>query len=121
MAEGYDAILAVDVGGTNIRTGVVMLNLAKKNDLSKARIHEIKAWRHGDEDGLDRDDAVGELGKMLKALVRDAADSRIKLAPAVGIGVPGLIGEDGGIERGGQILPGNWESSRFNLPKAIRE
>jgi hypothetical protein len=29
--------------------------------------------------------------------------------------------EDGSIERGAQNLPGNWESSKFNLPKSVRE
>jgi hypothetical protein len=38
----------------------------------------------------------------------------------VGIGCPGLIRADGGIERGAQNLPGNWESRTFNLPQAIR-
>ena len=42
------------------------LNLGKEKDLSKACVHDMKLWRHGDEDGLDRDDAVGELTKMLK-------------------------------------------------------
>jgi predicted NBD/HSP70 family sugar kinase len=119
MVEGYDAILAVDVGGTNIRTGVVKLNLAKK-DLSKACIHDMKLWRHRDEDGLNRDDAVGELTRMLKDLIKAAHKSDPKLAPVIGVGCPGLIRDDGGIERGAQNLPGNWESSKFNLPKEIQ-
>jgi hypothetical protein len=32
------------------------------------------------------------------------------------IGYPGKIETDGSIEAGAQNLPGNWESSRFNLP-----
>ncbi|HSU06878.1 MAG TPA: hypothetical protein VLI93_15030, partial [Acetobacteraceae bacterium] len=43
-----------------------------------------------------------------------------KLAPFIGIGCPGLIAEDGSIDRGGQNLPGDWESSGFNLPQRIR-
>ena len=39
----------------------------------------------------------------------------------VGIGCPGIINKDGSIERGAQNLPGNWESSRFNLPRFICE
>ena len=42
------------------------------------------------------------------------------LAPLIGIGCPGVIHEDGFIERGAQNLPGNWESSRFNLPASLR-
>ena len=35
--EGYDSILAVDIGGTNIRCGVVETGWKKADDLSKAR------------------------------------------------------------------------------------
>ena len=121
MLEGYDAILAVDIGGTNIRTGMVILNLDKKNDLAKAAVHNVKLWRHREEDGLDRDNAVEELTRMLKAHVKEAEANAIKLAPVIGIGCPGVIREDGGIERGAQNLPGNWESRKFNLPGTIRE
>jgi predicted NBD/HSP70 family sugar kinase len=119
--KGHDAMLAVDVGGTNIRAGIVKLHLDKEADLSKARVHEMELWRHADEDDLKRDDAVGQLTKMLKDLSKSATKSGIDLVPLVGIGCPGLIREDGRIERGAQNLPGNWESSKFNLPKAIRE
>ncbi len=34
--EGFDGILAVDIGGTNIRAGVVELNLKKSSKLEKA-------------------------------------------------------------------------------------
>jgi hypothetical protein len=33
----------------------------------------------------------------------------------------GLIEEGGSIDRGAQNLPGNWESSKFNLPSALYE
>jgi predicted NBD/HSP70 family sugar kinase len=121
MVEGYDAILAVDVGGTNIRTGVVELNLSKEKDLSKAQVHEMKLWRHRDEKGLNRDDAVSELTKMLNELIKVANKGSLKLAPLIDIGCPGLISPDGGIERGAQNLPGNWESRKFHLPSEISE
>src|SRR6185312_3472879 len=35
MLEGHEAMLAVDIGGTNIRVGIVELNLQKTPDLSK--------------------------------------------------------------------------------------
>ena len=38
MFQAHDAILAVDIGGTNIRVGVVRLNLRKADDLSKADV-----------------------------------------------------------------------------------
>ena len=32
-----------------------------------------------------------------------------------------MINEDGTIEKGAQNLPGNWESSKFNLPNSLVE
>ncbi len=120
MLAGHDGILAVDVGGSNIRAGVVRLNQAKAADLSEAAVVHSELWRHGDED-VKRDDAVDRLVEMLESLVKDARKSGIKIAPVVGIGCPGIIDKDGSIERGAQNLPGNWESNRFNLPRYIQE
>ena len=50
MFEAHDAILAVDIGGTNIRAGVVELNLKKATDLSKACVWKFELWRHADEE-----------------------------------------------------------------------
>jgi predicted NBD/HSP70 family sugar kinase len=121
MFEGRDAILGVDIGGTNIRAGVVLLNLKKAPDLSKAAVWKFELWRHGDEEKLKREDAVEGLIDMLKDLIKRAEKEDIHLAPFIGIGCPGHINEDGSIERGAQNLPGNWESSRFNLPAALHE
>jgi hypothetical protein len=120
MLDSHDAILAVDVGGTNIRAGLVKLHLEKSKDLSKAAVHDMMLWRHGDEDEIKRDDAVEALGGMLSALVKESKSEGLRLAPVIGIGCPGRIEEDGSISRGAQNLPGNWESSSFNLPSAIR-
>jgi predicted NBD/HSP70 family sugar kinase len=120
MLAGFEGLLAVDVGGTNIRAGVVQLNLKKAKDLSESAVMHSEHWRHGDEDAK-RDDAVERLVEMLKGLVKEAKKSQVVLAPVVGIGCPGIINKDGSIERGAQNLPGNWESSRFNLPRCICE
>jgi hypothetical protein len=117
---GHDSILAVDIGGTNIRAGIVELNQKKASDLSKARVVENELWRHA-EDKPKRDEAIERLGEMLRRLVAHSDKAGLRLAPFIGIGCPGIIREDGGIERGGQNLPGNWESSRFNLPRIVGE
>jgi predicted NBD/HSP70 family sugar kinase len=117
MLKGYEAILAVDVGGTNIRAGIVEL---KSRNLAKARVVKSLLWRHGDED-VTREQVVKSLIGMLDELIRYGAKKKTAFAPFVGIGCPGVIDEDGSIERGAQNLPGNWESSRFNLPKSICE
>ncbi|RAI40509.1 ROK family protein [Rhodoplanes roseus] len=120
MFEAHDAILAVDIGGTNIRVGIVRLNLKKAPDLAKASVERFELWRHGDEK-LGRDEAVDRLIDMLKRLINRAAKDDLRLAPFIGIGCPGMIEPDGSIDRGAQNLPGNWESSRFNLPAALHK
>jgi len=117
--EGFDGILAVDIGGTNIRAGVVDLNLKKSSTLEKANVWKSELWRHGDEK-TKRDEAVDRMTDMLSGLAKRAAKAKIKLAPVIGIGCPGLIAADGSIETGAQNLPGNWETKSFNLPEAVR-
>lgn len=121
MFKAFDAVLAVDIGGTNIRAGVVQLNLKKSRTLSKAKVWKFSLWRHGDEEDVKREQAVVQLGNMLKGLILAAERKHLKLAPFIGIGCPGVIEEDGSIDRGAQNLPGNWESSKFNLPLVLHE
>jgi predicted NBD/HSP70 family sugar kinase len=121
MFEGHDAILAIDIGGTNMRTGIVELNLKKASDLSKAFVWKFELWRHADEKNVSRGDAVKKLIKMLSSLIARADKEGLRLAPFIGIGCPGLIETDGTISRGAQNLPGNWESKGFNLPHALHE
>lgn len=121
MFKAHDAIVAVDIGGTNMRAGIVDLNLKKKSDLSKAAVWKYELWRHAEEDDVKREDAVENLAGMLKRLIAKAQREKIKLAPFIGIGCPGMIEPDGSIDRGAQNLPGNWTSSRFNLPKALHD
>jgi predicted NBD/HSP70 family sugar kinase len=121
MFKAHDAILGVDIGGTNIRAGIIDLNLKKKPDLSKASVWKYELWRHAEEEDVKREDAVESLAGMLKRLIAKAKKDGLQLAPFIGIGCPGKIEEDGSIDRGAQNLPGNWESSRFNLPKSIHE
>lgn len=121
MFEGHDAILAVDIGGSNLRAGVVEINLQKKKDFSRCAVAELDLWRYADEpEKPTREQAVTRIGDMLKRLIRHS-EQKLKLAPFIGLACPGLINAEGNIERGGQNLPGNWESSRFNLPARIRE
>jgi hypothetical protein len=119
MLSGHQAILAVDIGGTTIRTGVVALEW-RKHALTEVRMATTKSWRHKDE-RPGRDAAVDKLVAMLRAQIKRSEKKQLRLAPFIGIGCPGLINEAGTIERGGQNLPGNWENSSFNLPRLIRD
>jgi len=118
--EGHDSILAVDIGGTNIRCGLVETRWKKAPDLSKAEVWKSELWRHADDEPT-REGAVKRLVKMLKDLIAAAEDEGLKLAPFIGIACPGVIDADGSIEKGAQNLPGNWESSKFNLPASLVE
>ena len=118
--EGYGGILAVDIGGTNIRCGVVETGWKKAPDLSKASVWKSELWRHADDEPT-REGAVKRLAKMLDGLIEAADAEGLKLAPFIGIACPGVIDEDGSIEKGAQNLPGNWESSKFNLPASLVE
>ena len=118
--EAHDSILAVDIGGTNIRCGVVETRWKKAPDLSKAAVWKSELWRHADDEPT-REGAVKRLVKMLKDLIEAAETEGFKLAPFIGVACPGVINEDGSIEKGAQNLPGNWESSKFNLPASLVE
>jgi predicted NBD/HSP70 family sugar kinase len=120
ILEAHDSILAVDIGGTNIRCGVVETRWKKAPDLSKACVWKSELWRHAD-DAPTREGTVKRLAKMLKDLISAAEAEELKLAPFIGIACPGVINDDGSIAKGAQNLPGNWESSKFNLPASLVE
>jgi len=119
MLDGHDTILGVDIGGTNIRAGLVEFASQNGVILADAKVLKCELWRHSD-DKPERDEAIERLTDMLRGLIGFAAKKKRKLAPFLGIGCPGMILADGSIVRGGQNLPGNWESSRFNLPNRLR-
>jgi predicted NBD/HSP70 family sugar kinase len=120
ILAGHDSILAVDIGGSNIRAGIVELRTKKKPDFSEAQVGRFELWRHAEENPK-REAAVERLLEMLKDLIKRAGKDGLELAPFVGIGCPGVIEADGSIDRGGQNLPGNWEHKSFNLPHLVRE
>jgi hypothetical protein len=120
LFEGFHGLLAVDVGGSNVRGGVVALNSDKGADFSEAEVAAFELWRYA-EDDPKREDIVDRLVAMLKRLLRKAKKKGLRLAPFIGVGCPGLIEDSGTIKRGAQNLPGNWSSSRFNLPVVLKE
>ncbi|MBV8800619.1 MAG: ROK family protein [Alphaproteobacteria bacterium] len=120
MFAGHDSILAADIGGTNLRAGIVELRRKKKEDLSEASVTRLECWRHAD-DKPSRSAAVERLVEILRDLIRRAEKGGLQLAPFVGVGCPGVIRADGTIARGGQNLPGDWEDRGFNLPRLLRD
>ncbi len=115
---GHDAILAADIGGTNLRVGVVKHNASKKSDLSKASVWKLEHWKHAPEKPT-REQAIERFAAMANGLIGQAVVEKVRLAPFVGIACPGIIDENGVILRGGQNLPGNWEGEGFNLTQEL--
>jgi predicted NBD/HSP70 family sugar kinase len=115
---GYDAILAADIGGTNLRVGVVKHHASRKSDLSKASVWKLDHWHHA-ADRPSREEAVERIAGMMTALIGQTVSEQVGLAPFVGIACPGIIDGTGIILRGGQNLPGNWEDASFNLPAEL--
>ena len=118
ILAGHDAILAADIGGTNMRAGVVELNVGKRGEIAEADVWKRQHWRHFD-DKPTREGAIDRLAAMIGKLIERAGEEKVKLAPFMGIGCPGLIDDDGTILKGGQNLPGNWEGKEFSLAGAL--
>ena len=92
--------------------------MKKNGNLSKAAVWKHLHWRHRD-DQPSRAQTLDRMAEMANELIRLAAKEKLKLAPFVGIGCPGLIDEHGTILTGGQNLPGNWEGEDFKLHAEI--
>src|SRR5690606_3249165 len=120
ILAGHDGMLAVDIGGSNIRAGIIEFKAGKKGDLSSAEVTRLELWRHRD-DAPKREGAIERLVQCLTSLLQRAEKQGLTLAPVIGVGCPGVILEDGTIDRGAQNLPGNREAKKFNLPERIRE
>lgn len=116
-AQAHDAFLAVDVGGSNIRCGIVQHRLHKDRHGGKARVLESLKWRHAD-DTPRREDAVARTAAMLNGLAAFSRTLDLRLAPFIGIACPGQVEPDGTLSAGAQNLPGNWERP-FHLPDAL--
>jgi hypothetical protein len=116
-ARGFEAYLAVDLGGTNVRCGLVESKLDDANNGACADVAERLQWRHA-EDAPRRDEAVRRMAGMLNGLTAQARTLGLRLAPFVGVACPGAIDADGTIAAGAQNLPGDWEAP-FRLPDAL--
>ncbi|ANN73691.1 hypothetical protein [Bordetella bronchialis] len=118
LAEQYRAMLAVDIGGTNIRCGIV--RLPKNRDPRKAKVVISEKWSHArDEDTTRKEHVIQGIADMLTRQIDYARKKGIKLAPWVGVACPGRIRQDGTISRGTQNLPGDWARRDFHLPRAL--
>jgi hypothetical protein len=118
LLQHYRGILAVDIGGTNVRTGIVEPEKDRDGQILGAEVRHYELWRHADkrpgkEELLDR--MIERLRQAAEAAERDG----FALAPFIVIGCPGLIRSDGTIRRGTQNLPGEWQG--FGLAAYVAE
>lgn len=117
VTRGSDAFLAVDIGGTHVRCGIIDHGLRRAADGSRACVLDRMQWRHKD-DAPKRDELVQRIAGMLNGLAAQARTLGVALAPAVGIACPGQVLPDGTLAQGTQNLPGDWDPP-FNLPDAL--
>jgi hypothetical protein len=117
---GHDALLAVDIGGTKVRIGIVALGAPDLPLHAGAHVRRVAVWRHADEAPRPtRDVMVDRIAAMLDEAADHAAELGLRLAPAVGVGVPGVVDDEGRIRRGAQNVPGDWEASGFRLGRSL--
>lgn len=110
-------MLAVDIGGSSIRAGLIHFDPERPHDLSKASVDALDQWKYGEESKQpSRDEAIERLAGMLDGLEKRADRP---LAQFITVACPGRIHENGDIREGAQNLPGNWEADDFNLPGAL--
>lgn len=115
VLEGGEAFLAVDIGGTNLRCGLVALGAGGEGPQV---VHREK-WCHADDEP-SREEVVDHLTTLLLDAVTEAERRGLRLAPFVGLGCPGLVRPDGTLAGGVQNLPGDWTEDGFCLPEHVR-
>jgi predicted NBD/HSP70 family sugar kinase len=61
------------------------------------------------------------MAEITAKLVEEAQEEKLKVAPFITVGCPGIITRDGTIEKGAQNLPGDWEEHDFSLSTELVE
>ncbi|WP_046114982.1 ROK family protein [Aquincola tertiaricarbonis] len=110
------SMLAIDIGGTNVRCGIVEFG---GDGGRSALVVRREKWRHADEEGDA--DLVQGIVAMLRRLIAHAEGEQRPLLPVLAVGCPGVVLEDGSIDRGAQNLPDDWRQASFHLPRRLQE
>lgn len=108
MLARFQGILAVDIGGTNVRTGIVEPERDADGTIRGAEVWSYELWRHVDKKP-SKEELLDHLVDRLRRAIDAAEQEGFALAPFIAIGCPGIIDRDGAILRGSQNLPGSWE------------
>ena len=115
LRQAGGAMLAIDIGGTNVRCGIVAFGPGGDD----ARVTEREKWRHADEEG--EADLVEGIVDLLRQLIERAEQQGTALLPVLAVGCPGVVMPDGSIDRGAQNLPSDWRQASFHLPRRLQE
>ncbi len=113
------AMLAIDIGGTNVRCGIVTFGGAPGANAASARVVQREKWKHADEPGDQ--DLVEGIVAMLRRLIARAEKEHLPLRPVITVACPGVIRANGSIDRGAQNLPSDWRDASFHLPRRLAE
>ncbi len=114
---GGDGFVAVDIGGTNVRWGIVRIDRSPP-ERDKLTVEHYEKWCHADEE-VDRERMVERIAEGAKAMFAIAASDGVRLAPFVGLSCPGVVRPQGRLASGGQNLPGDWSEDGFDLPREV--
>lgn len=115
LRQAGGAMLAIDIGGTNVRCGIVGFGPGGDD----AQVTQREKWRHADDEG-EADLVQGIVG-LLRRLIDHARQQGLPLLPALAVGCPGVVMPDGSIDRGAQNLPSDWRQASFHLPRRLQE
>jgi predicted NBD/HSP70 family sugar kinase len=121
LIKNSEHMLGLDIGGSNFRCGLIALNQDADKNLRKAEVVGHQLWRHADEKDATLDACMERLAAMLRESLKFGEKQNLKMSPLIGVGVPGTVMEDGGLEGGVLNLPGDWKSPAFNLPSRLRQ
>jgi hypothetical protein len=118
LLEGADAVLAADLGRRSFRVGIVLPRLGVAPELAAAGVWRMRRWLH-EEEAPDRHAALRGLAGMIGDLAQAAGSVGLSLAPAVAIGVPAPVEEDGTLGEGADSLPGDWSAEDFKPAESL--
>ncbi len=118
LAEG-NGFVAVDIGGTNVRWGIVRIDRSP-HDRDRLDIVRRDKWCHAESD-VGREEMLDLIAKGARSMLDGAQADGLRLAPFVGLSCPGVIRDDGSLASGGQNLPGDWSEPGFHLSDEIAE
>ncbi len=109
-----DTILAVDLGGGNLRTGLITSTPNMKETL--VHYTNLLNWRTLD---LDKKSLVDLIVQEVLDCLKVGKQLDIKISEYGGIAIPALLDDEGFITGKDRNLPGDWTKTDFHMPSII--